>query len=347
MTRKTFLLALLALMLGVVAMLPEGGVHRVLAEYGIGGDFTVVLSARNTIYYSEYYLVAPAIVETPKTLSYGTNIVCRSFSASIVSFGRYSIAIAVNGTEQRIDINGGMVSVKLVKIDTGETSEESFVVPGLNSIYISLVPAYVTVVDPETGASKRMNVLSLFMHIYGSEDIRKSYNISNLYPSIQSIVVNSFQYTAISAMSYYMTLYFGTSPEPFNIMIAFTPEAGQAISTVTSPVTTTATVTSVSTSYTTIYLPTIVTQTATTTTTQAVPTTVVTTVTALPSPITHAITFTTASTTTETVTATTTVEKEKAVESGYSIYTLVGAVIATAVVSIAITALIARRGGSR
>lgn len=344
MTRKTFLLTLI---LCIATMLAGSGVHSVLAEYSIGGDFTIVLSAKNTMYYSEYYLVAPAIVETPKTLSYGTNIVCRSFSASIVSFGRYSIAVVVNGTEQRIDINGGMVSVKLVKIDTGETIEESFAVPGLNSVYVSLVPAFVTVVDPETGASKRMNVLSLFMHIYGSEDVRKSYNISNLYPSIQSIVINSFQYTALSAMSYYMTLYFGTSPEPFNIMIAFTPEAGQAVSTVTSSVTTTTTVTSVSTSYTTIYSPATVTQTATTTTTQVVPTTVVSTVTALPSTITYTITSTTALTATETATTTTTVEKEKVVESGYSIYTLVGAVIATAVVSIAVTALIARRGGSK
>ncbi|MEM1916887.1 MAG: hypothetical protein QXU00_06375 [Ignisphaera sp.] len=308
----------------------------------VEGDFNVVWYSKNVLHYDEFYVVAPNFAEN-MSLIYGKNIVCKSLSIAISSLGVYAFHTVVNGSEQYVYIEGGMIKVQLTNIDTREIIVDEFLVPGLYAIYISIIPSVIWIRDPTTGITTRMQQVSLYVEGYGNEDIRKTYNISNILPVVEALTLNSIAYRSINTINHYVTIHIEYLSHPYNVLIVFTPSEDKPW---------TVTLTSVITKTTSVISPVTITSTLETTVTSTkeierhVFTTSMVTVT-VTTPITTTIekTITTIERTTSTIE--TVIEKSTTithvVERGYSIYTLIGVSAISVVISITLVLLLTFR----
>lgn len=309
------------------------------------GDFDIVWSSENVLYYDEFYVVAPNTVLKDMGLIYGKNIVCRSLSIAISSLGIYTFHTIINGTRHYVYVDEDTVKVQLANVSTGGSIVDQFTVPKLYALYISVVPSTAWIRDPITGGMVRAQRLVLYVEGYGIENVRKSYNISGTLPSINRVTVGSIVYNATRAVNHYITIYVEYPQKPRNVLIVFAPRAEERQQVVT---TATETVTVIET---------------------ATPSPVVSAITStlvLEKTVTRGVTYTSAITTTipayitvvGMIPTTTTIERtvettiEKGVmtitlvqtiEKGCSIYTLVGVAVVSIIISVSLALLLVSR----
>ncbi|MEM1542977.1 MAG: hypothetical protein QW101_01060 [Ignisphaera sp.] len=308
----------------------------------VEGDFSIVWYSKNILHFDEFYVVAPNFAED-MSLIYGKNIVCKSLSIAISSLGVYAFHTVVNGSEQYVHIEGGVIKVQLTNIDTREIIMDEFPVPGLYAIYISIIPSVIWIRDPTTGITTRMQRVRLYVEGYGSEDIRRTYNISNVLPVVEALHLSSTTYRSINAINNYITIHIEYLANPHNVLVVFTPSTDK---------TWTATLTSVITKTVSVTFPVTTTVTLETTviSTTEIEKQVFTTSTAIitvTKPITTTIEKTTTTIEREISTIETVIEKSTTithvVEKGYSIYTLIGVAVISIVISITLALLLTFR----
>lgn len=315
----------------------------------IEGDFSILWYSESVLHYDKFYVVAPNAVFKETSLIYGRDTVCRSLSITISSIGVYAFHTAINGSRQYVYVDGGMVEVQLTNLSTGDAIVDRFAVPGLYAIYVSIVPSAIWIRDTVTGVTTRMQQLSLYVEGYGVENVRRSYNISGILPTIDSLVVSSMVYNAVRAINHYITMYIEYPQKSYNVLIVFAPRAEDQQQTVTTVATVTETKTititpppAVTTVTTTLVLEETREVTRTSTITSVVPT-YITVVETLYTTATVEKTIGTTIERSTTVTFTTT----QTIEKGYSIYTLVGVAIVSVLVSVSLTLLFVLRRPSK
>lgn len=338
-SKSLYSIAVLSTFLLIVLSMASPGIENIhsYTDNAVEGDFSVVWYSKNILHYDEFYVVVPNFVSKEMSLVYGRDIVCRSLSITISSIGVYTFHTTVNGSQQYVYVDGGIIRVQLTNLSTNDVIADQFGVPGLYAVYISVAPSTIWVRDPATGGMTRAQQLILHIEGYGTENIRKSYSISGVLPVVSSLVVSSIAYNAVTAtISHYITVHIVYPQKPHSVLIVFSPSAEdqqQVVATVTEVLTVTKTITPlpvVSVVTSTLVLEKTTTREVvhTSTTTSIVPT-YVTTVRTLPTTIERSTTITT--------TATQTVEK------GYGIHILVGAVILSVLVSVSLTLLLVSR----
>lgn len=335
---KIKLYSILAICLAIMFSINILSMRNIYAyNDAIEGDFRVVWYSENILHYDEFYIVSPNTVNEHMLLTYGRNINCRSLSIIASNLGTYTFRIIVNGSEQYVYIDGGMIRIQLININTRNSIVDQFFVPGLYAVYLSIVPSIVWAQNPITGGMIRVQQLTFYVEGYGIENIKKGYNISTTFPTLYTFVVDNIAYSATIAINHYISIYIEYPSKPHNVFIVFAPSVDeqQTTITVTSTITKTTTYTTTISSATTITS--IVSVPEKTITRETTQTTTVseyrTIITTIPTTITTEKTLETTIEKSTTITQTT----------GYSIYTLIGVVIVSILISVILTLFIFSR----